>query len=263
MRELAHIFNLSKSTVHAVVMRVLDALQELKPRVICWPNAERQKEISREVENICGLRGVVGFLDGTHIRLSSALNGERDFYNRKGFPSIQVQAVVDHQMKFTNIYAGWPGCVHDARVLRNSTLYTEAEAGNLVLVDHYILADSAYPLRNWLITPFKNLGNLTPQQVRFNKRLSSARQAVERAFGHLKGRFRRLQDIPLHSSTEICQMILAACILHNMCIFNDDEVEDYIMEEQLQDPNDCQCDNIYQNGHNGIVRRLQLVNSLN
>lgn len=33
MRELAHIFNLSKSTVHAVVMRVLDALQELKPKV--------------------------------------------------------------------------------------------------------------------------------------------------------------------------------------------------------------------------------------
>lgn len=71
---------------------------------------------------------------------------------------------IDHQMKFTNIYAGWPGCVHDARVLRNSTLYTEAEAGNLVLVDHYILADSAYPLRNWLITPFKNLGNLTPRK---------------------------------------------------------------------------------------------------
>lgn len=75
-----------------------------------------------------------------------------------------MQAVVDHQMKFTNIYAGWPGCVHDARVLRNSTLYTEAEAGNLVLVDHYILADSAYPLRNWLITPFKKLGNLTPRK---------------------------------------------------------------------------------------------------
>lgn len=59
--------------------------------MICWQNAERQKEISREVENTCGLPGVVGFLDGTHIRLSSALNGERDFYNRKGFPSIQVQ----------------------------------------------------------------------------------------------------------------------------------------------------------------------------
>ena len=53
-------------------------------------------------------------------------------------------------MKFTNIFTGWPGCDHDARVLRNSVLYTEAEVGNLVLHDHYILADSAYPLRNWL-----------------------------------------------------------------------------------------------------------------
>lgn len=118
-------------------------------------------------------------------------------------------------------------------------------------------------LRYWLITPFKNLGNLTPQQVRFNKRLSSARQVVEHGFGHLKGRFCRLQDIPLHSFTENYQMILAHCILHNMCIINYDEVEDYINWEHLQDPNDWQCDNIYQNGHNGIVKRLQLVNSFN
>jgi hypothetical protein len=164
-------------------------------------------------------------------------------------------------MKFTNIFTGWPGCVHDARVLRNSSLYREAEAGNLVLHDHHILADSAYPLRNWLITPFKNLGNLTPQQIRFNKKLSSARQVVERAFGHLKGRFRRLQDIPLHNCGEICQMILAACILHNLCIITDDEVEEYITGEQ--EMNDLHCDNVYQNGHNGIVRRLQLVNSVN
>ena len=72
-------------------------------------------------------------------------------------------------MKFTNIFTGWPGCVHDARVLRNFVLCTEAEAGHLVLRDHYILADSAYPLRNWLITPFKNLGHLTPRQVGLNE----------------------------------------------------------------------------------------------
>ena len=165
-------------------------------------------------------------------------------------------------MKFTNIFTGWPGCVHDARVLRNSVLYTEAEAGNLVLHDHYILADSAYPLRNWLITPFKNLGHLTPQQVGFNKRLSSARQVVERAFGHLKGRFRRLQDIPLHNSKEICQMILATCILHNLCIINDDEVSDYIDNTEAN-PEDQQCDDIYQSGHIGVVRRLQLMKSIN
>jgi len=43
------------------------------------------------VEQLCHLPGVVGFVDGSHVRLSSALGGDKDFYNRKGFPSIQLQ----------------------------------------------------------------------------------------------------------------------------------------------------------------------------
>jgi hypothetical protein len=161
------------------------------------------------------------------------------------------QAVVDHEMRFTNIHTGWPGCVHDARVLRNSSLYAEAEAGHLIIHNHHIFADSAYPLKNWLITPFKNFGNLTPQQARFNKRHSSVRSTVERAFGHLKGRFRRLQNVPLHNSEDICKLIYAACILHNLCLLHEDDIEAYILIEE--DPNNMP--NVYANGHNGVVRR--------
>ena len=48
-------------------------------------------EIAQEVENLCQLRGVISFIDGTYIRLSTAIKGDRDFYNRKGYPSMQVQ----------------------------------------------------------------------------------------------------------------------------------------------------------------------------
>jgi hypothetical protein len=48
----------------------------------------------------------------------------------------------------------------------------------------------------------------------------------ERAFGHLKGRFRRLREIPLHSIRDICQLIYADCILHNFCILHDEDVEE-------------------------------------
>ena len=64
-------------------------------------------------------------------------------------------------MKILNCHAGKPVCVHDERVLRNSGLYHKTEAGELIFPDFYILGDSAYPLRNWLITPFKNDGQLT------------------------------------------------------------------------------------------------------
>ena len=161
-------------------------------------------------------------------------------------------------MLITSVYTGWPGCTHDARVLRNSGLYQRAEAGEMFINDHHIFGDSAYPLRNWLITPFKNFGNLTVQQTRFNKRLSSVRQTVERAFGHLKGRFRRLREVPLHNAEDICKLIYAACILHNFYIINDENVEEFIAVDDNLNVNDWQ--NIYQNGHHGILRRQQLIN---
>ncbi|KAG5848651.1 hypothetical protein ANANG_G00101030 [Anguilla anguilla] len=39
--------------------------------------------------------------------------------------------------RFTNINVGWPGSVHDARVLQNSTLFELAESGNLFPPAHY------------------------------------------------------------------------------------------------------------------------------
>ena len=40
-----------------------------------------------------GIPGIIGALDGTHIRLYSAPKGDRDYFNRKQFPSIQLQVL--------------------------------------------------------------------------------------------------------------------------------------------------------------------------
>ncbi|XP_021379463.1 protein ANTAGONIST OF LIKE HETEROCHROMATIN PROTEIN 1-like [Mizuhopecten yessoensis] len=256
MRECAHIFGLSKSTVHSVVASVADAIVKLHSQVIRWPDADRQREIAREVEDSVGISGVVGFIDGTHIRLASAPGGEQDYYNRKSFPSIQLQAVVDNNMTITNAYCGWPGCTHDARVLRNSELFSKAENGTLFLQDHFLLADNAYPLRNWLISPFKNYGNLSPQQKRFNKKVSSARQTVERSFSHLKGRFRRLKEVTFHNPTQITKLVISACVLHNLCVIHRDDLDEYMDEGNDDDPGN---DEAYEHGHHGILRRTRLL----
>ena len=43
-----------------------------------------------------------------------------------------VQGAVDGTGKFIDAVAGFPGSAHDARVLRNSNIYQEAEEGNIL-----------------------------------------------------------------------------------------------------------------------------------
>ena len=88
--------------------------------------------------------------------------------------SIILQGTVDHARRFIDVYVGWPGRVHDARVFSNSSLYqrgqnnslfpdlTEAIAGRDVPL--VLIGDLAYPLLLWLMKAYPNNGRLTSQQ---------------------------------------------------------------------------------------------------
>lgn len=118
-----------------------------------------------------------------------------------------------------------------------------------------ISGDAAYPLAHNLITPFRNTGNLTPEQRFYNTKMSSIRQTVERAIGHLKCRFRRLRDIYCRTIKNSCYLITSACILHNLCIVNDDHVEDYIhIDHAQQDQVRC-CGFFFRRNIGGVDRR--------
>ena len=51
----------------------------------------KQRLIAEELKFSCGIPGVVGFIDGTHNRLTHAPNGDIDYYTRKEYPSMQLQ----------------------------------------------------------------------------------------------------------------------------------------------------------------------------
>ena len=101
-----------------------------------------------------------------------------DYYNRKGWHSILMQGMVNHLGQFMDIYIGWPGRVHDARVFANSTLYRKGQDGQLlpnwtesisgVDIPLAILGDPAYPLLPWLMKAYLDNGRLLQQQKVFN-----------------------------------------------------------------------------------------------
>ena len=71
-----------------------------------------------------GFPGVVGTIDCAHVRLYGAPLGEDEYLyvNRKGYHSINVQAVCDADYKSINVVARWPGSTHDSAVLHGSLI---------------------------------------------------------------------------------------------------------------------------------------------
>ena len=72
------------------------------------------------------------------------------YRNRKGWFSLNVQAVCDANRCFTNVVSRWPGSTHDSRIFDNSVLRDELEQGKY---DGVLLGDAGYALRKYLLVP--------------------------------------------------------------------------------------------------------------
>ena len=139
-------------------------------------------------ENELGFPQVVGAIDGTHIPIIRPQENATDFYNRKGFHSIIMQAAVDHHGLFLDIYLGWPGKVHDARVLVYSDIYRLAMAVSLfpsqtkciggTNIPLMILGDPAHPLLPWSMKPYPEHIGMDRSNRPFKYRLSHARIVI-------------------------------------------------------------------------------------
>ena len=245
-RTISALFGLGISTVCEIVHKTCWVISEhLLPRHVKIPTEDRLKEIVREFEVLWGFPQTVGAIDGTHIPILKPVECPSDYYNRKGFYSVIIQGVVDSHGLFIDVNIGWPGKVHDARVLVNSKFYNKCNSGNCfpnwkkrindVDVPLVVLGDPAYPLSSWLMKPFSDTGSLTTEQQHYNYRQSRARMVVENAYGQLKGRWRCLLKRMDYYAIQYTIDVVATCVvLHNICERNGDRCDPEWIHQESQ-----------------------------
>lgn len=227
MYQIADKFDVSESTVHLAIRRVVNFLFSISSREIRWPDRDEKERTKRAFKDIsrrgtsgrAGLPDVIGAIHGCHICITRPMESEECYYNRKKFHSIILQGICNADMMFIDAFVGFPGSVHDARVLRESFIFEEAlsrcEGG-------YLLGDAAYPLLSWLLPPYRPAANWQPWMSTFNKVHCKQRVVVEGAFGILKARFQRLLSIDVTDIEQAVHIVLGACVLS--CTILHDEV---------------------------------------
>jgi len=169
-----------------------------------------------------GIPGIIGALDGSHIPVRAPTRFAQSYYNRKGWHSVVLQAVVDCRGYFMDLATGFPGRMNDSQILAKTTLSNDVIRWfSFERYGFAIYGDSIYPLKKWLLVGFK--GDVTWEQEKFNMHGSRGRGIVEMAFGILKGQWRILQTrLMQHDPSSWNDTIKCCCILHNLMIEVDD-----------------------------------------
>ncbi|KNE97121.1 hypothetical protein PSTG_09547 [Puccinia striiformis f. sp. tritici PST-78] len=184
--------------------RVLEVLVTLYPTYV---NLTPKEDVSGRLSNpkYHVFRKCLGALDGVLIPITLPMSQQPAYRNRKGFIAQNVIAVVNFDLEFLCVLAGWGGSAHDSWVITDTF-----NKGLMIPEGQFYLADAGYALQKGLITPFRgvwyhlkeqatcSLKPANPKEL-FNLCHASLRNIVEETFGCLKAKFKILTTPSEHT----------------------------------------------------------------
>ena len=217
------------ASVGVITEGFVGALVRLRYQFIVRPQSERQCfNTVKSFGKLSPLPNVFGAMDGTHVKAVALEDRTVDFLDRSQCYDMECQEVFDGSIKFLSVSAGFPGSLHDTRILRNTWLNQLANNRDILQtplfhlsatasVKSFVVGDAAYPMHEWLIKPYQYAPNIDQEEKIFNLALSLARMIIEGAFGVLKGRWRILLNKVSLEPSFVANIVVACCVLHNVC----------------------------------------------
>lgn len=144
-------FGVRPSTLYYHYSYVIEALRELAPTYITWPDAAERNVIKAAFERATGVPGVIGCVDGTFVTITAPLEDDAPFVNRHHQHSINVQSVVDQNLLVRDLHVGEPGSMNDRRVFRRSPLHDKLLRGQGIdIISEHLLGDGGYTLTEFV-----------------------------------------------------------------------------------------------------------------
>jgi len=220
------------------VVRDWFCLDEISPLVLDDALEDQEELIaiaSKFANGRCSsFTGVIGALDGWLVRVElSSLRrmlgavSTAGYWSRKGFYALNVQVICDKEKRVLWRSINARGGEHDSKAFKATRLWdklTEAAKDpesflnkNRLGIHLYLIADLAYALRSFLITPYHNAVSGSAEDA-FNYYHSCNRIVIECCFGEIYARWGIFWK-PLHYHVRHHKHVIdAAFKLHNFII---------------------------------------------
>ena len=142
-----------RTTICKTISRVTEEIIKKSHEWIKFPETQGElDEAAAKWQSRFKIPTVIGALDCTHVEILKPKHFGDNYINRKGYPSLNIQATCDADEKFTSLDVQWPGSTHDSRIWKRSDICQKLARfrGSACL-----LGDSGYGITPWLLTPYK------------------------------------------------------------------------------------------------------------
>lgn len=258
-------FNVSKSQAHRMFTLFCDTVTNNLYEEIEFPSNEEEMESCVKSFQDCSFKtlpNTVGCLGSTFVPLRGLREDGKKPEGKKGFAAIILQCVCDANAQLLDMFVSWPSNASDqshcVQTFYNSTLYERLSQNNQ-LGDCHLIANSKYPLEDFLMTPF-NEQLIAKEQEKYNQVIHSTGMIIQNCFALLKSRFKRLEHLDTMKVDLAIKIISSACVLHNICVKSGEPCN---TRATYKDPNpienEIDCAHISQSGEFKRDRLIQFL----
>jgi hypothetical protein len=218
------ITNVSIASFYRVVYRTLHAINNSKELQIIFPTTLAECRLAasgfRDISTMDAIVNCIGVIDGYLLRIYTppkAIAGNvRSFFSgHYKCYGLNIQAVCDHNSRFTYFSVAAPGSSSDREALLDTDLPTLLEK---VPDGFALIGDPAYEATEKMVPIYHGISKQNPDTDNFNYYASQCRIRIEMAFGLMQMKWGILWRPMRVKLSNIKHIILAIARLHNFII---------------------------------------------
>ena len=231
--DLVPLFEVSSGHLYVIFHVFSDWVElTLEFPLVRWLREKRWNEINHLANQFAEksdgvFYGPFAAIDGLAVRIRSPrlkeVTDPGNYYCRKGFYALNVQAICDKRKRFLWCYPSNKGSTHDSAAFSNSRLYDLLKE---MIVDFeerglFVVGDSAYGLAPFVMVPYdvdEMKDDVDHNMDSFNYHLSSCRIYIECAFGELVMRWGILWSTLQFDLKKCSKIVQVAMLLHNYIV---------------------------------------------